>query len=322
VSARSFNNELGVPLTLFNAPVGADAAVVEMGARGSGHIAALCAVARPHVGVVTNVGLAHTGLFGDVDAVARAKSELPAALPPDGMAVLNADDERVAAMRSATSAAVITFGVDGGDVRAVDVTVDGELRARFRLVSPWGTAGIALGARGVQQVPNALAAAAAALALGSEIDDVVHGLADARLSAWRMEVARTASGAVVINDAYNANPQSMEAALRSLVVLDARQRIAVFGPMLELGAVSEREHGRIGALARALGVTRLVTVGAPAYGGEDVADIDAARAALGTIGAGDVVLVKASRAAGFERLAAALLGNADATGEEPEWSRS
>jgi UDP-N-acetylmuramoyl-tripeptide--D-alanyl-D-alanine ligase len=319
-SERSFNNELGVPLMLFNAPERAHAAVVEMGARGPGHIASLCEIARPHVGVVTNVGPAHIELFGDLDTVARSKGELPAALPADGTAVLNADDHRVAAMQVVTEADVLTFGT-GGDVRATDVTVDGELRAGFLLVSPWGDARVELGARGVHQVPNALAAAAAALALGSALDDVVQGLAHARLSPWRMDVSRTASGAVVVNDAYNANPQSTEAALRSLAALEATRRVAVLGPMLELGAVSEREHRRIGELARTLGIA-VVTVGAPAYGGEDVDDIDAALTLLGVIGPGDAVLVKASRAAGLERLAAALHGGLAVEGEEPEWSRS
>jgi UDP-N-acetylmuramoyl-tripeptide--D-alanyl-D-alanine ligase len=224
------------------------------------------------------------------------------------------------AMRSVTPASVLTFGLATGDVRAAAIEVDAELRARFRLVSPWGRVDVALGARGVHQVANALAAAATALSLGSGLDDVVAGLAEARLSPWRMELARTPSGAVVINDAYNANPQSTEAALRSLASLDARRRIAVLGPMLELGSVSRREHRRIGELARSLGISELVTVGAPDYGGDDVVDIDAARARLGAIGPGDAVLVKASRAAGLERLAAALLGAA--VGEEPEWSHS
>jgi UDP-N-acetylmuramoyl-tripeptide--D-alanyl-D-alanine ligase len=322
VSTRSFNNELGVPLTLLNAPEDTEATVVEMGARGVGHIAALCEMARPTIGVVTNVGLAHTSMFGSEEAVARAKAELPAALPAAGTVVLNADDERVIAMRARTSAAVVTFGLAAGDVRASGIELDGELRPSFRLLSPWGEVDVQLAAHGVHQVPNALAAAAAALALGADVADVAAGLADATLSPWRMELARTTSGAIVVNDAYNANPQSTEAALRALAAIDARRHIAVLGPMLELGDVSAREHERIGALARRLGIAVIVSVGAPQYGGDDVPDVEAARARLGDLGPGDAVLVKGSRAAGLERLALALVGAAPGPTEEAEWSRS
>ena len=321
VSRQSFNNELGVPLTLLNASDDTEIAVVEMGARGAGHIAHLCELARPTVGVVTNVGLAHTSTFGSIEAVARAKSELPAALPPAGTAVLNADDDRVAAMKGATSASVLTYGHEAGDVRAADVSLDGELQPSFRLVTPWGDVDVRLLARGAHQVSNALGAAAAALALGVGLDEVAAGLGAAELSAWRMELTRTPAGAIVVNDAYNANPQSTEAALRALAHIDAHRRIAVLGPMLELGDVSVREHRRIGELARALGIS-IVSVKAPDYGGDDVADVDGARERLGRLGPGDAVLVKASRAAGLERLAHALVGVAAVEGEESRWSRS
>ena len=328
VSPQSFNNELGVPLTLFNASQHTDVAVVEMGARGAGHIAHLCELARPTVGVVTNVGLAHTSMFGSIEAVARAKRELPAALPAGGTAVLNADDERVLAMKGVTPASVLTYGLEAGDVRATDIALDDELRPAFRMLTPWGDVDVRLPARGAHQVPNALAAAAAALTLEVGLEDVAEGLAAAELSPWRMELARTPAGAIVVNDAYNANPQSTEAALRALARIDARRRIAVLGPMLELGDESAREHRRIGELARALGIAVIVSVGAPDYGGDDVADVEAARARLGPLGPGDAVLVKASRAAGLERLAHALVGapasrpGAGAPGEDPEWSRS
>ena len=176
VSRQSFNNELGVPLTLLNASDDTEVTVVEMGARGAGHISHLCELARPTVGVVTNVGLAHTSMFGSIEAVARAKSELPAALPAGGTAVLNADDDRVAAMKSTTSASVLTYGLEAGDVRAADVSLDGELRPSFRLLTPWGDVDVLLLARGAHQVSNALAAAAAALALDVGVDDVAAGL--------------------------------------------------------------------------------------------------------------------------------------------------
>ncbi|MCU1462183.1 MAG: murF [Acidimicrobiales bacterium] len=310
-SEKSFNNELGVPLTLVNAPDNAGAAVIEMGARGFGHIAWLCEIARPTVGVVTNVGPAHLEMFGSADGVAKAKAELVEALPADGTAVLNAADERVAAMASRTEARVLAFGT-GGDVVAEAIAVDDELRPSFQLRTSWGAAQVRLTSRGAHQVDNALAAAAAGLAMGLELDDVVTGLAEAPQSPWRMELRRTASGAIVLNDAYNANPASTEAALVALAGLhDVRRRIAVLGPMLELGRDSDVEHARIGVRAfDTYGIDRVIAVGAPAYRGENVPDVDAAAAALGPLREGDAVLVKASRAAGLERLAALLLEGA------------
>ena len=301
VSERSYNNELGVPLTLFNAEPGTRAAVLEVGARGFGHIAWLCDMARPGVGVVTNVSAAHTEMLGSVDGVAKAKAELPASLPASGTVVLNAEDERVAAMAAHTEARVVTFGVTGGDVRAASPALDDELRVRFRLVSPWGEGDVRLEARHVQR----RAALHAALAVDVPFVKVVEGLEAARLSPWRMQVSRTAAGAFVVNDAYNANPASMTAALEALARAPATRRAAIVGPMLELGDVSDAEHERIGELARRLGV-RLIAVGAPAYRGEDVGTIEEALAALGPIATGDAVLVKASRAAGLEKVAGAL----------------
>ena len=319
-SERSFNNELGVPLTLVNAPAGADAAVVEMGARGVGHIRFLCAIARPTVGVVTNVGLSHTEMLGSLDGVAAAKAELVAALPASGRAVLNADDHRVAAMAATSAAPVLSFGLERGDVRATRLVLDDELRPAFRLVTPWGDADVRLEVRGAHHAANAAAAAAAALAVGATVEAVAAGLAGARSSPWRMDLSRAAAGGTVLNDAYNANPASTEAALRALAALPAHRRVAVLGPMLELGEHSASEHRRIGELARTLGIDHLVTVGAPAYGGQDVRDVDDAVALVGAVGPGDAVLVKASRAAGLERLADALItGAASPAGERRAW---
>jgi UDP-N-acetylmuramoyl-tripeptide--D-alanyl-D-alanine ligase len=304
-SQRSFNNEMGVPLTLLEAPEGTEVVVVEMGARDVGHIAELCAIAEPTVGVVTRVAAVHTEVFGTIDDVARAKSELVRDLPANGTAVLNASDERVAAMASVTPAAVLTFG-PAGDVRADDVALDHELRARFRLRSPWGDVPIVMASRGVHQVDNALAAAAAALVCGAALDDVAAGLAEALLSPWRMELATAPDGALVLNDAYNANPTSVAAALESLVALPAERRIAVLGVMAELGPTSDADHAAIGELAERLGV-RLVGVDAPAYGGEQVASVEEAMDVLEPLGPGDAVLVKGSRVAGLERLAELLL---------------
>ncbi len=310
-SERSFNNELGVPLTLLNAADDIDVVVVEMGARGVGHIATLCSIARPTIGVVTNVGLAHTEMLGSLDNVARAKAELIEALPSSGTAVLNADDGRVMAMRSVSSAEVLTYGLAGGDVRACDVVLDGELRPSFRLASPWGTVEVHLAVRGAHNAANAAAAAAVALVQGVSIDDVATGLGGAHSSPWRMELSRSLDGGLVLNDAYNANPASTEAALRSLAALDVKRRVAVLGPMCELGEHAAAEHARIGALARSLGIDLLVTVGAPLYEGEDVADIAGAVTLVGPVEPGDAVLVKGSRAAGLERLATVLTASVE-----------
>lgn len=303
---RSFNNELGVPLTLLNAAPGTEALVVEMGARGVGHIRTLCDLAHPTVGVVTRVAAAHTELFGTVDDVARAKGELVEALPSTGLAVLNAGDPRVAAMAGRTSATVLTFGA-GGDVRAEGVTLDDELVPTFRLVAPDGASAEARPrARGLHMVDNALAAAAAALGLGLTVDEVAAGLARADLSPSRMALVRLASGARVLDDAYNANPTSMAAALRALAALPADRRVAVLGVMAELGATSAADHAGVGDLARELGI-EVVGFGTDDYGGRVLpADPAAVAAALGPLGPDDAVLVKGSRVAMLERVAAAL----------------
>jgi UDP-N-acetylmuramoyl-tripeptide--D-alanyl-D-alanine ligase len=300
-SAGSFNNELGVPLTLMNAPGDAEALVVEMGARAPGDVAALCAVARPGVGVVTRVAAVHTETFASVDEIALAKGELIAALPADGAAVLNAGDPRVAAMAGRTSARVVTFG-DGGDVRAERVRLDDDLRATFELATPWGRADVHLAARGLHMVENALAAGAAALVCDVPLDALAAALGTAGLSRWRMELSVLPSGARVLNDAYNANPTSMAAALRALAALDATRRVAVLGVMAELGPSSDEEHKAVGALARELDI-EVVAVDAPAYGVPVVAGPEAAVAALGPLGPGDAVLLKGSRVAGLERVA-------------------
>ena len=311
-SPRSFNNELGVPLTLATAPADVGAVVVEMGARGRGHIAALCAIAQPTVGIVTTVALAHSEMFGTIEEVAAAKSELIEQLPPDGTAVLNADHPLVLEMAARTDARVLTFGVDrpGADVTASGIAVDDDLRAAFRLHSPWGGADVRLGVRGAHQVMNALAAATAAMVCGASPDDVAGALASAVLSPWRMDLQRAASGAAVLNDSYNANPTSMEAALRALAALPVSahgRRVAVLGVMAELGADGPAEHLRIARLARELDVD-VIAVDAPDYGAPVVSGIDGAIGALGALHEGDAVLVKGSRVAGLERLAHELLG--------------
>ena len=304
-SAKSFNNELGVPLTVLDTPHDAEAVVIEMGARGRGHIASLCAVARPLVGVVTTVGLSHSEFFGSIDDVAVAKAELVEALPAHGTAVLNAEAPLVAAMATRTDARVLTFGLAAGDVRAEDIRLDDDLRPTFRLRTPWGDAGVELQVRGHHQIGNALAAAGAALACDADLEAVAAGLGDAELSPWRMELHRAPSGALILNDTYNANPLSMEAALRALAELPARRRTAVLGIMAELGDVGPSEHARMAALAAALGI-RVIAVHAPDYGSETVDDAGEAMERLGPVTEGDAVLVKGSRAAALEIVAGTL----------------
>ncbi|MCU1454791.1 MAG: UDP-N-acetylmuramoylalanyl-D-glutamyl-2,6-diaminopimelate--D-alanyl-D-alanine ligase [Acidimicrobiales bacterium] len=306
---RSFNNELGVPLTLAGAPDDSEAVVVEMGARGVGHIALLCDVARPTVGVVTVVADAHLELFRSLDDVARAKGELVESLPADGTAVLNADDPRVAAMASRSAARVLTYGLGAADVRAEHLTLGDDLRPTMQLRTPWGSSGVQLAVHGAHQVGNALAAAAAGLALGVPLDAVAEGLAGANVSPMRMHLATTPSGARVIDDTYNANPTSMAAALEALARLPATRRTAVLGLMAELGPGSAASHRSIAAEAARLGV-RVVSVAAPEYGivGADAADdLETALDRVGPLDSGDAVLVKGSRVVGLERLVAYLL---------------
>jgi UDP-N-acetylmuramoyl-tripeptide--D-alanyl-D-alanine ligase len=246
-------------------------------------------------------------MFGTVEDVARAKGELVESLPEHGTAVLNADEGLVMGMVERTVATVRTFGERKGDVRAERITVDDELRVAFRLVSDAGTADIRLAVRGRHQVTNALAAATAALAAGSTLDDVVAGLASAHLSELRMDLQRAPSGALILNDSYNANPTSMAAALDALAALPGRRRIAVLGVMAELGEDSAAGHAEVAAHARELGI-EVRSVAAPAYGADDAPDIATVVEQLGPLGDGDVVLVKGSRVAGLEVLAEAFLG--------------
>jgi UDP-N-acetylmuramoyl-tripeptide--D-alanyl-D-alanine ligase len=321
----SYNNDIGLPLTVLSADERTRFLVLEMGSRGPGHIARLCRVARPRVGVVLNVGSAHLGEFGSPEGIAAAKGELVEALPEDGTAVLNADDPRVLAMSARTRARVLTTG-RGADaaVRAVDVSLDDAARARFTLVAATEVHPVALQVVGEHQVANALSAAGAALAAGMAPAAVAAALSAAGpRSRWRMEVSRRDDGVTVVNDAYNANPESMRAALAALAGLSGTRRIAVLGAMGELGPDGAAEHERLGRDAAAAGVDLVVAVGPDAVGiadgaaaagrraGEEsvhVLDRAAARELLSEVlRPGDVVLVKASRSYGLELLAADLL---------------
>jgi UDP-N-acetylmuramoyl-tripeptide--D-alanyl-D-alanine ligase len=318
----SFNNELGLPWTALRAGADTRHLVLEYSARGPGHIAALAATVPPRVGVVLNVGSAHLGQYGSRAGIAAAKGELVEALPSTGVAVLNAGDEAVAAMAERSAARVLWFGRPGAGpvaeppIRAVEVRADAG-RARFTLVTPAGSAPVALQLVGAHQVDNALAAAAVAIELGGTPEGVAAALSAARPgSRWRMEVTDRADGVTVVNDAYNANPESMRAALAALVAIGGprgtpgrRRTWAVLGAMGELGGGSTAAHGAVAQAARELGVDRLVAVGTGDYpGARRVVDTDEAIALLrAELAAGDVVLVKASRAAGLDRVATALL---------------
>lgn len=305
-SDKSFNNEIGVPLTLVDAPDDTEVLVQEMGARGIGHIRQLCDVARPSAAIVTMVAEVHTSEFAGIDEVALGKGELVEAIPADGFVVLNGSDARVRKMSERTDARVLTYGVSG-DVVAQKVGVDDDLRARFRLSSPWGSADVQLSVHGVHQVGNALAAAAAALAQGVPIEAIPDGLQHAAISPWRMELRRTEAGAVVINDAYNSNPTALAAAMHSLAAIDADRRVAILGLMAELGEHSEARHAEMGDLAHELDI-EVISVSCPLYGtGVDVPTPEAAVDALGALHAADAVLVKASRSAGLESIAEAIL---------------
>jgi UDP-N-acetylmuramoyl-tripeptide--D-alanyl-D-alanine ligase len=299
-SERSFNNELGLPLTLFNAEDGTEWVVLEMGARGAGHIAQLAAVARPDVGIVTSVSLAHVEFFGDLDGVARAKGELVAALPESGVAVLNFDDARVRRMREACPCPVLGYAIEAdAEVRADQVHLDGALRPRFRMTSPWGDGEVRLALHVAQQVPNALAAAAAALWCGVSFDAVLGALGDTTGSPLRMQVHEVAHGPVLIIDCYNANPASAEAALRALGGLTAGRKLALLGLRAELGEETVGEHRRVALLAEELGID-VVGFETDLYGAARVDGVDDAVALLRTMGPGEALLVKGSRVAHLE----------------------
>ncbi|QGF24232.1 UDP-N-acetylmuramoyl-tripeptide--D-alanyl-D-alanine ligase [Raineyella fluvialis] len=359
----SFNNEIGAPLTATGCDATTRFLVTEMGARGIGHVAYLCSITPPTVAVVLNVGHAHLGEFGSQDMIAKAKGELVEAVDEAGWAVLNGDDPRVTAMASRTRGHVARFAVgerpaDGGEVQvwATDVEADELDRHGYTLHiedrTAWSPAGegevvtavfpVRLRQLGAHQVPNSLAAAAAAYVLGLDAEQIAAALSDAEaLSHWRMELHERPDGAVILNDSYNANPDSMASGLRTLARLGAARRSrdprsrtwALIGDMLELGDDAAEEHRRIGALAATLGITDVVAIGdfAGAIVEGALAQNVGIRAsvapdkfalitAAAPLGAADVVLVKASRGLALETVADALaaggtgVSDADETG--------
>jgi UDP-N-acetylmuramoyl-tripeptide--D-alanyl-D-alanine ligase len=322
-NAESFNNEIGLPLTVLGADERTEVLVTEMGARFPGNIAELCAIAQPRIGVVTNIGMAHTEHLGGRDGVLAVKGELFDALPASGVAIVDGDDPISERLVLRSAAPVLRCGRGAGtDVRLSECALDDQLRAALVARTPWGEVETRLSVRGEHQAVNALYAIAVAGSLGVAPDVIAAGLAAAVGSRWRLELERRTDGVVVLNDVYNANPTSMAAALRALLALPAAgRRVAVLGDMRELGAESAAAHAEVGALAERLGVDVLVGVG---EGGAQIVD---AATGIGTrlavadapdaldvlaeveppLRRGDVVLLKASRAVGLERVADVLL---------------
>ncbi len=329
-TAGSFNNELGLPLTVLRLTEETRHLVLEMGARGVGHLAELCRIAPPDVALVLNVGRAHIGEFGSQEQIALAKGEIVEALEPDGgTAVLNADDPLVAAMSGRTEARTVRFGRGAdADVRLGEVLLDELGRPSFELTSGGDTERVQLQLLGAHQAINAAATAAAARAVGLDrLSQVAASLrAIERLSPWRMEVHERGDGLVVLNDAYNANPDSMASAMETLARMGeraGRRTVAVLGEMRELGASAAEEHRAVGSLVHRLGIDQVVTVGEEArpiheqllvHRGEDGTTRHAETVARAgawlreNVSGPDVVLVKASRAGRLERIADMLLG--------------
>ena len=310
------NNELGVPITLLQCKVDTKYCIVEMGARHQGDIAALATIAKPNIGVVLKVAAAHLGEFGSLEIIAKTKSEMISSLSPDGIAILGQYDPFTSAMSSLHSGRTLTFGeTTSSAIRATDIEIR-EGRPHFDLVTPEGRSSVALRQYGTHQIANALAAAAVAHALGFTTDHIAGALSTAEVHArWRMEV-RNLDDLVIINDAYNASPDSMAAALKTLAHLSQErggESWAFLGNMRELGESSAQAHAEIGTLASTLGIDHLVTVGASDYAagisaGAEIAlhicrDKAEALNYIQYLNRGDVVLCKASRSDGLEEIA-------------------
>ena len=323
VSPASFNNEVGLPLTILGAPEDTEVLVAEMGARRAGDVKLLAGIARPDVVVVTNVGVAHMEIFGSWASIVDASAEPVDALDPDGVAILNADDAVAAGFAERAPGKVVTFGTRSeADVRGEGVSLGPDGLASFRLVADGEAADVTLAVPGEHMVSNALAAAAVGRELGVPLAAAATALGGATVSRWRMETFTTPSGVRIVNDAYNANPESTAAALRTArwIARDARL-IAVLGEMAELGPISVEEHDRVGELAARIRVDRLVAVGdaarviarAAIREGMDPDDVvtvdgpdDAIEAVIASARPGDLVLCKGSRVAGLERVAEAI----------------
>jgi UDP-N-acetylmuramoyl-tripeptide--D-alanyl-D-alanine ligase len=303
---RSFNNDQGLPVTILNARDDVEALVLEMGMRGFGEISRLCSIARPNIGVVTRVASAHTERVGDIDGVARAKGELVMALDASGFAVLNADDERVVAMRSLTDATVITYGASSlADVRMTSCVLDDRACAAVSIESPWGKASWKMNVPGEHMAHNAVGAIAVAGVLGLDLQRAADSISNSVLSEMRMQHRTARSGALIIDDSYNANPASMTAALHALSATKASRRIAVLGVMAELSE-PERDHSQISELAQKLGI-EVLALGTDLYGVQS-RTIDEIATMLSATENTAAILVKGSRVAQLEKLVSLLVG--------------
>ncbi len=303
---RSFNNDQGLPVTILNAQDDVEALVLEMGMRGFGEISRLCSIARPSIGVVTRVASAHTERVGDIDGVARAKSELVMALDASGFAVLNADDERVVAMRSLTDATVITYGASSSaDVRMNSCVLDDRACATVSIESPWGKASWKMNVPGEHMAHNAVGAIAVAGVLGLDLQRAADAISNSVLSEMRMQHRTARSGALIIDDSYNANPASMTAALHALSATKASRRIAVLGVMAELSE-PEQDHSQISELAQKLGI-EVLALGTDLYGVQS-RTIDEITTMLSATENTAAILVKGSRVAQLEKLVSLLVG--------------
>ena len=300
---RSFNNEQGLPTTILNAGDDVEVMVLEMGMRGFGEIEALCRIAMPQIGLVTRVAEAHSDRVDGIEGVARAKAELIAALPANGIAILNADDQRVRAMSSVTTASTLLFGeATDSDVRIHDVVLDELARPSFKVATPWGSTDVHLSISGRHMAVNAAAALACVGAVGGDVVAGATALSGVGLTAMRMQVEKARSGAIILNDSYNANPTSMRAAIDALVDLPAARRVAILGVMAEISDAAA-EHLSIARYVAEREI-ELIATGTDLYGVEPSAD---PIAALGLLSGDDAVLVKGSRVARLEKLAALLI---------------
>ena len=306
-NVRSFNNEQGLPVTILNAPLTTEVLVLEMGMRGLGQIDDLCRIARPHIGVITRVGEAHTELVGGIEGVAQAKGELIEALPPQGVAILNADDQRVLSMSARSVAPVLSYGESvGADVRITDVRLDARGCALFDVVTPSGSASLNLSIPGRHMAHNAAAAIAVGEALGVPLSQMVESLRSATISARRMQMKTTRNGALLLDDCYNANPTSMAAAIETLAQIPATRKVAVLGIMAEIEN-PESAYAKIAHMAQA-GSIEIIAMGTDGYGSPAVS-IDEAIERISQYDDSSAVLIKGSRVAGLERIVDAVVPN-------------
>ena len=304
-NVRSFNNEQGLPVTILNASLATEVLVLEMGMRGLGQIDDLCRIARPHIGVVTRVGEAHTELVGGIEGVAQAKGELIEALPPQGVAILNADDERVIAMHSRSVAPVLSYGESStADVRITDLHLDAHGCALFDITTPSGSATVNLSIPGRHMALNAAAAIAVGEALGVNLELMVESLRSASISDRRMQSKTTKNGALLLDDCYNANPTSMAAAIETLAQISATRKVAVLGVMAEIEN-PELAYTDIARLARANKI-EIIAVGTGGYGTTSLT-VDEAIEQLNHCDSSVAILVKGSRVAALERVVDAVI---------------